>query len=99
METRIVGDEKEVRVWKLADVELNLLEKAIFCNMLNLAVGNKSIGDLKELGDVKAKRNGGVTVEFKVSEEKKASMLFSTKWGKYVYRDTMFFRNKKEKEM
>jgi len=90
---------KEKKAWRLGEVELNVLEAAIFRNMLESAVGRKTLEELKEIGKLKAKPNGGIMVEANVSQGKRASLLFSSKWGKYEYRCAMFFANKKEKVM
>ena len=88
---------EEKKSWRLGEVELNKLESAIFRNMLGVAVGRKTIEDLKDMGKVSVKNKGGLTVEFDVSKDKRASLLFSSKWGKYEYRCAMFLANKKEK--
>ena len=96
--TRVVDANKVDKVvWRLADMEFNTLEKIAFRIMLSEAIGRKSIDELKNLGELSAKRNGGLQVKFPLGD-KTASMLFGQKWGKYEYRDTLFFSNKK-KEM
>jgi len=91
--------EKKKTCWQLGEVELNALESVIFRNMLKSSIGRKTIADLKDIGTVKAKRNGGLMVESNVSQARRASLLFSSKWGKYEYRCAMFFANPKEKIM
>jgi hypothetical protein len=94
----LVKPEKEKAWWKLGDVELNLLEAAIFNGVLRTcATGKKTITDLKEMGTVRANRKGGYIVDFKVSQEKKASLMFGRKWGEYYeYRYASFSRIKEE---
>jgi len=94
--TRIVDADKPLKKtwWRLSEIEFDPLEKIIFRNMLNEGLGRKSVDDLKDLGNVKSKRNGGLMVEFDISEKRRASMLFGQRLGKYEYRDTLFFLNK-----
>ena len=92
-------DKKEKKVWTLGEVELDVLESAIFRNMLECSIGRKTLAELKEIGSLKAKTGGGVMVEANVSAGRRASLLFSKKWEKYEYRCAMFFANKKEKVM
>ena len=85
--------ERETNFWRLEDVKLNVLEGVIFNTMLSISVGLKTIDELKDLGELKANKKGGFTVEFNVSNEKRASLLFGRKYDKYEYRCAAFFRN------
>ena len=76
---------------ELEDVELNLLERIIFNSVLSNSVGRKTIEELKDMGELKVRKNGGINVEVDISEEKRVSVLFGTKWGKYEYRSFCFF--------
>ena len=91
----LVKPEKEKIWWKLEDVELNSLETAIFNGMLNFcAIGLKTFEELKDMGNVKMNRKGSYIVEFNVSNEKRACLLFGRKWEKYQYRCASFSKNK-----
>jgi hypothetical protein len=87
---------KEKKFWTLGEVKLNALEGVIFKAMLSISLGAKTIDELKELGEVKVCNKGGFTVEFNVSNEKRASLLFGRKYGKYEYRCAAFFKNETE---
>ncbi|GAF96075.1 unnamed protein product [marine sediment metagenome] len=86
----------EKKYWRLEDVELNVLEAIIFKSMLSISTGLKTIEELKDLGNVKVNRKGGFTVEFDVSNDKRASLLFGRKYDKYEYRCAAFFKNPEE---
>lgn len=82
---------KKEKFVRLEDIELNGLEKAIFNSLLTLSIGRKTVEELKEIGDVRANKKGGLLVEMDISEEKKVSLLFGTKWDRYEYRVCSFF--------
>ncbi len=86
--------EKEKNFWRLEEVELNALETAIFNAMLTISTGRKTFNELNEIGELKANKKGGFTMEFDVSGEKRASFLFGrSRYDKYEYRAVAFFRN------
>lgn len=89
--TRVVGNEKEKKYWRVGEVELSELEKMMYRSMLSRSIGVKSLSDLKELGDVKANKYG-MCVEVELSKEKRLSMLFGRKYNAYEYRSELFFK-------
>ena len=85
--------------WQLGEVELSVLEGAIFRCMLEAIVEKprRTREELKELGTLKLTKRGSLAVEFDVSNEKRASMLFGTKWDKYEYRGAIFYKKTEER--
>jgi hypothetical protein len=54
---------------------LNLLEKGLFNSLLSSSIGLKKLEELKDLGEVTCKRNGGINVEIDIIMKKHVEVL------------------------
>jgi len=97
-EVRVVGEEKEKNSWNLSEMSFEPIEESVFRSLLFSVAGKKfNVEELKEIGDVRASRKGGLIVKTGVSKDREANMFFGNKYGKYVYRGVYFTTIPKEK--
>ena len=80
----------EKKCWRVNEVELDDMEKAIFCIMLKRAIGVKRMEELKEMGDVRAVK-AGVTVGLDIGKSRRLSMFFGRKYNAYEFRSELFY--------